>query len=743
MRNSSVRAASGRIALALSLLFSAGCATGRTGFTPSGNVLQGQARVVSSVVSAGALSYVVDQIYTPSESGLEGVTPGPRGLIWFTAGALVGKSSIADDMTEFPIPTYGNATSIVEGPDQNLWVTLYPGAIGRIATDGHFTAFPIDHKLGGTRSNPYSITNGPDKALWFVTTYPTSHIVRTTLAGEMTGFRIADGSRLQRLTFGSDGDLWFTDSGTNKIGRMSATGAVKEFPVPTANAGLSGICQGPDGKLWFLEGSANKVGSVTSSGSFHEYSIPTPYSGANAIAAGPDGALWFTEESVGKIGRITTSGSIVELKLPGAYPRPFDIAVGSDKNVWFTEFESAGIMGRVDLNEVKGSDPTYSEISLSLGKSHLELGISKKLPLSITVYDLAHHVVKGRYPNPIHLTTTDPKQAALSETTVTSSASKASVLFSGHYTDATIGANANGGGTIDPASVLPSTQPGKRLPSAGYGLTPGPKSTLWICLGNGSIASYSKSGTLNVHHATTSFKEEGCSMLEGPDGNVWFTDYSKDRIGMITPLGHVTFFALGNNAGPFSMALGSDAALWFTENTAGKIGRLTTSGQLTTFDAGSEPLYIVSGPDGDLWYSDIGGNIYKLTTTGKRSRVRSVYRLGGGLLAANHNLWFYDALNIQLEEMSTTGAILEKYPVSNSCLPFSLTSGPQDSLWYVDPVNHCVARMTLSGKFFVAPTYSQKRSPQNIAGIVVGPNGYLWFTGAGSRTLGWIDPTTI
>ncbi|MGA8097293.1 MAG: hypothetical protein WB810_01405 [Candidatus Cybelea sp.] len=743
MRNSSVRAASGRIALASALLLSVGCATDRTGLIPSRDVLQGQARVVSSVVRAGALSYVIDQIYTPSESGLEGVTPGPRGLIWFTAGALVGKSTITDDMTEFPIPAYGNATSIVEGPDQNLWVTLYPGAIGRIAIDGHFTAFPIDRKLGGTRSNPYSITNGPDKALWFATNYSTSHIVRITLAGEMKGYRIAAGSRLQRLIFGSDANLWFTDSGTNKIGRMSATGAVREFPVPTASAGLSGICQGPDGKLWFLEGSANKVGSVTSSGSFHEYSIPTPYSGANAIVAGPDGALWFTEESVGKIGRITTSGSVVELKLPGAYQRPFDITVGSDKNVWFTETESAGIMGRVDLNEVKGSDPTYSEIALSLGKSHLELGISKKLPLSITVYDLAHHVVKGRYPNPINLTSSDPKQAALSETIVTSSTSTASVLFSGHYTDATIGANANGGGTVDPAAVLPSTQPGKRLPSAGYGLTPGAKDTLWICLGNGSIASYSKSGTLNVYHATSSFKEEGCSMLEGPDGNVWFTDYSNDRIGMITPLGHVTFFALGHDASPFSMALGSDGALWFTEYFPSKIGRLTTGGKLTTFNARGIPLYLVSGPDGNLWYDDGSGNIYKLTTTGKSSRVRSVYRMGGGLWVANHNLWFYDALNIELDEMSTTGAILEKYPVSNSCLPFSLTSGPQDSLWYVDPVNNCVARMTLSGKLFVAPTYSQKGNPQNIAGIVVGPSGYLWFTGAGNRTLGWIDPTTI
>jgi virginiamycin B lyase len=739
MTNSSIRSVSGGIALTLVLLLSAGCGSERSALMPSPGVLQGEARVVSSVVRAGGQSYVIDEMYTPSESNLEGITPGPRGDIWFTGDTFVGKSSVTSDMVEFPVPTYGNVTSIAEGPDQNLWVTLYPAAIGRIATNGHLTAFPIDHRFGGAQSGPYSITNGPDKALWFVTNVPANPIVRITLAGAMKAYRVSADSRLEWLTFGGDGKLWFTDLGTNKIGSMSANGAVREYSVPTPNAGLSGICQGPDGNLWFIEQSANKVGSVTSSGSFHEYKIPTTYSGAVAIVAGPDGALWFTEEAAGKIGRITTSGKVAELKLPGT-DAPLDIAVGSDKNLWFTQEQSSGMMGRVDLNEVKDSDPVFSEISLSLRKSHPELGIPAKFPLTVTAYDLAHRVIKGRYRNPIHLTTGDPKQAGLSQTTITSSTSKATVLFSGHYTDATISANANGGATIDPATILPSTDPGKSLPSPGEGLTAGPNDSLWMCLENGKIATYSMGGAIKAYRATTSFKEEGCSILEGPDGNVWFTDDSNDRIGRITPLGHVTFFPLGSNTGLYSMALGSDGALWFTMTVLGQIGRLTTSGQLSTFGAGPEPLDIVSGPDGDLWFNDQGGNIYKLTTAGKRTRVRNVYP-PTGLWAAAGGLWFI--ANGQLNEMSATGATLKKYSLPNRCLPFSLTSGPQKSLWYVDPGDDCVARMTLSGKFFVVPTYNQNGYGLLIAGIVVGPNGWLWFTQAGKRTLSWVDPSTM
>jgi virginiamycin B lyase len=33
--------------------------------------------------------------------------------------------------------------------------------------------------------------------------------------------------------------------------------------VPTANAGLQDIVAGPDGNLWFTEGGGNKIGRIT------------------------------------------------------------------------------------------------------------------------------------------------------------------------------------------------------------------------------------------------------------------------------------------------------------------------------------------------------------------------------------------------------------------------------------------------------------------------------------------------
>jgi virginiamycin B lyase len=739
----SIGSTNGRIIAVMLLAFLAACG-GQTNVVPPRDLIQGQGRIVSSVIDAGGRSYTVDEIYTPSENNLAGIAAGPDDDIWFTGDyPLVAKSSIKSDIIEYPVPTYGNAGSIVEGPDHNLWVTLDSGAIGKVLASGRLTAFPIADKFGGSRSSPDSITTGPDKDLWFAVSSSRSYIVRTDITGKMQGYRMPAGSRVQSLASGSDGNLWFTDSGSNKIGRMTATGAVKTFYVPTPNAGLSGICQGPDGKLWFLEQSANKVGSITTTGSVHEYAIPTPYSGPIGIVAGPDGALWFTEGAAGKIGRITTEGDIAELALKSSYPRPYDITVGSDKNVWFTESESYGVLGRVELHNVKDSGPKYAEISLSLGKRHAELGSPAKLRLAITAYDLANHVVKGRYPNPIHLTTSDPSQVTLSKTTVDSSSAPVRVSFSGHYTDSAISANANGGGRVDPATLLPSTPRDKKLPNPGQSLTFGPNASLWICLTNGSIATYSGRGAVKVYQATTSF-DNGCSISEGADGNVWFTDGDNDRIGRMTPQGEVTFFALNHDASPRNLALGHDGALWFAENGADEIGRITTAGQVTTYKVGTSPVMtIIAGPDENLWYSEENGTIYKMSTSGKSTRVRNIYRLGGGLTSAYGNIWYYDTLNIQLDEMSKQGAILKKYSIPDYCLPFSVASGPKNSLWYVDPGNDCFARMTLSGKLSIVPTYSQQYNPLLNVTLVVGPNGDLWFNQTGSRGLGWVDPTTM
>lgn len=167
------------------------------------------------------------------------------------------------------------------------------------------------------------------------------------------------------ITVGSDGALWFTEYEGNKIGRITTTGVVTEYPVPMVGSQLSQlntITAGPDGALWFTESYARKIGRITTAGVLTEYTLPSsawPW----GITAGPDGALWFTGTALGGIGRITTAGLVTEYPLP-AGRAPTDITGGPDGALWFIEF-GANQIGRMTLDGLLTAEFPLSPISCS------------------------------------------------------------------------------------------------------------------------------------------------------------------------------------------------------------------------------------------------------------------------------------------------------------------------------------------------------------------------------------------
>ena len=67
-----------------------------------------------------------------------------------------------------------------------------------------------------------------------------------------------------KITTGLDNNMWFTESGSNKIGKISPeNGKVTEYNVPTPNASAYAIAAGPDGNIWFTESGADKIGKIS------------------------------------------------------------------------------------------------------------------------------------------------------------------------------------------------------------------------------------------------------------------------------------------------------------------------------------------------------------------------------------------------------------------------------------------------------------------------------------------------
>jgi streptogramin lyase len=270
------------------------------------------------------------------------------------AGDRVGNITPSGEITEFDIPTANAiAGGITAGPDGNVWFTEY--ATRKVASispsSGTVTEFLLP---GGTLGSafkdsvpvPFLNTLGPDGNVWF-TEQSTDRVGSITPAGAITAFNIPTTNALAYgIASGPDGNVWFTERAGNKIAKVTTAGVFTEFAVPTSNALPYGITAGPDGNIWFTEGVVGKIGKVTTGGVFTEFPIPIANALPVKITAGADGNLWFVDEASDAIGRITTAGTITEFPIPTAGALPYGITTGPDGNVWFTE-EAGNNIGQI------------------------------------------------------------------------------------------------------------------------------------------------------------------------------------------------------------------------------------------------------------------------------------------------------------------------------------------------------------------------------------------------------------
>jgi virginiamycin B lyase len=302
-----------------------------------------------------------------SASAPAGIVSGPDGNLWFTEnlGNKIGRLTTAGAITEYPLPwTLEAPGDITVGPDGALWFTTGVWSIGRITTNGTITEYPVPADSSALLEGMAGIASGPDGNLWY-TKESASEIGRITTAGVVTEFTVPttvpDSSIIgpfsgsHGIVSGPDGNLWFTETVRNKIGRITPSGVITEFALPTSDGDPHGIAAGPDGNLWFTESWGNRIGKITADGTITEFALPTDAVAPSGIATGPDGNLWFTASSkasnafrairFGRIGRITTSGTITEFVFP-TIDSPTSIAAGPDGNVWFTEFGHSDSTGR-------------------------------------------------------------------------------------------------------------------------------------------------------------------------------------------------------------------------------------------------------------------------------------------------------------------------------------------------------------------------------------------------------------
>jgi streptogramin lyase len=227
---------------------------------------------------------------------------GKDGAIWFTESSnnSIGRITTGGTITEFPIPTQdSDPIGICLGPDGNVWFAENVGnAIARVKPDGTITEFPLP-----ASSEPIDLTAGPDGNLWI----GENRFDRPSAIGVMSpsGTLLAthELSKVDLepygLISGPDGNVWFGEFKGDAIARMTPSGELTEYPTPSKGSGVASLAVAKDGDIWFTETGTQDVvnaqlGYITP-GTSTVHEVPTN-SGEHprGLAVTSDGALWYS-----------------------------------------------------------------------------------------------------------------------------------------------------------------------------------------------------------------------------------------------------------------------------------------------------------------------------------------------------------------------------------------------------------------------------------------------------------------
>jgi streptogramin lyase len=256
----------------------------------------------------------------------------------------------------YALPGGANPIGITVGSDGNLWISAVTKYIERMQMNGIFTQFPIP-----SNATPLAITTGADGNIWFAEC-PTgvgcpgggNRIGRITNSGVITEFPVPNGSGMDSLnitnyeTVGPDGYIWYAEHLVDAIAGVSSNGTVRELALPSDAAAIT---IGPDGNFWTAQAYSSTIYRVTPGGNVTPFIIPAGRGEVASLITGPDGNLWFGEENGNMIGRITPQGVITEFPLPTTGSQPVGMVVGPDNNIWFVDHAN-NVLGKVTLNGV-------------------------------------------------------------------------------------------------------------------------------------------------------------------------------------------------------------------------------------------------------------------------------------------------------------------------------------------------------------------------------------------------------
>jgi uncharacterized delta-60 repeat protein len=581
----------------------------------------------------------------------------------------------------------------------------------------------VEYPVPTPNSSPDSAVSGPDGNVWFLER-TTNSLGRITAAGQITEVPIPSPLQPGTMLFGPEGNIWI--GGHSIIGEMTPQGALLHaYTIQSAlgspySWNTMPIAFGSDGNIWYTNGYANDVvGRLTpADGTTTEFSLGF---GGGPIVSGPDGNIWVGGNGTETLSRVHLDGTIDTFQLPSpsaaSGDAPRGLIVGPDGNLWMTD--AAQTPGGTDLilrvntsGQITGQfnvpTPNADAYGMTVGSDGaLWFG-------EINANQIGRITVNG-------VLTEYPIPTPNSGSGVPTSGPDGNIWFTEYYANQIgelvlyHGASVYGQPVTYTASVSANV-PGSGVPAAGEPVTFLDRA---MTLGTGTLNS---SGQATLTSSSLAVGSHTITALYSGDANFVSSSaslaqtVSEDTTTTtlaVTPsaaLKIVEYHVPTPNSGPDWTVSGPDGNLWFSEVNAPRIGKITPQGSVSEIALPISPDQIVgqivSGPNGNLWFSIATVNATDGTPSG-----------AGEIL-----------------EMTPAGTVVQEFTLPTVDDALCLTQGPDGNIWFADYYRGMIGRMTPAG----AVTYFQ--APYGIAGIIAGPDGNLWFEGTSLPSIGRVAP---
>ena len=346
------------------------------------------------LAGCGQINPPISVYPAPGVQGINQVTSGPDGDLWFVGGTggppnglveVIGRMTPSGVTKLYPLP--GNPglafAGITVGPDNNIWFTYSTNTgtgVGRLSPGtGQIVPFPLtlppsvppipssDLPLNTQATD---IIAGPDGNLWFDVDQiaggviiPEGYVGRITPKGTITLYPVPlthsdqpnAALQPQTISVGADGNLWSrltnANGGSSIPGYSPSSSVVRVTPAGQVtilsedSTSFRGYRLGPGGEYWWMT-STGAFRRTSPAGEITDFPADTQlgFWDPTHFVVGPDQDLWYVDGS--SLFRMTETGTITSYHAPGNNSGATWITAGLDGRLWFVEGASgAGALG--------------------------------------------------------------------------------------------------------------------------------------------------------------------------------------------------------------------------------------------------------------------------------------------------------------------------------------------------------------------------------------------------------------